>query len=80
MLYCDYPVAHLEALDGEGRCLITDLGALLLVNVYGPCVSGPERVEERQGFKLDFFKVGGRGAGRVQGAGSDGSKDTRGTI
>ena len=49
---------QLEALDGEGRCVITDHGPLVILNVYGPAVcSDDERGEERQAFKMAFWQV-----------------------
>ena len=47
---------QLRALDGEGRVVITDHGALVLVNVYGPYV-GVKRTEERMRYKIAFYRV-----------------------
>lgn len=48
---------ELESLDSEGRVVITDHGAFVLVNVYGPAISTEESAEERYAFKLQFYKV-----------------------
>eukprot|EP00198_Chlamydomonas_reinhardtii_P003563 XP_001692899.1 predicted protein [Chlamydomonas reinhardtii] len=47
---------QLRALDGEGRVVITDHGALVLVNVYGPYV-GVKRTEERMRYKIAFYRA-----------------------
>lgn len=41
--------------------LLTDHGAFVLVNVYGPAISSEERAEERMAFKMQFYRVGSRG-------------------
>jgi hypothetical protein len=63
--------------------VITDHGAFVLINVYGPSVSTApkggaafktpeelaERAAERQAFKLQFYEARrGRGGGRAPGA------------
>ncbi len=48
---------QLRALDSEGRVLLTDHGAFVLVNVYGPAISSEERAEERMAFKMQFYRV-----------------------
>eukprot|EP00198_Chlamydomonas_reinhardtii_P003572 XP_001692908.1 predicted protein [Chlamydomonas reinhardtii] len=48
---------ELRALDGEGRVVITEHGALVLVNVYGPAITSEERAEERGAFKMTFFRA-----------------------
>ena len=44
-------------MDAEGRCVITDHGAFVLFNIYGPAISGGDGAEERFAFKLAFFNV-----------------------
>ena len=48
---------ELEAIDAEGRCVVTDHGAFVLFNIYGPAISNEENAAERYAFKLDFYKV-----------------------
>ena len=36
---------------------MTDHGAFVLVNVYGPAISTEDSAEERYAFKLQFYKV-----------------------
>lgn len=36
---------------------MTDHGAFVLVNVYGPAISTEESAEERYAFKLRFYEV-----------------------
>lgn len=48
---------ELERLDAEGRVVITDHGAFVLVNVYGPAITSEESAEERYAFKLRFYEV-----------------------
>lgn len=59
MLWPDMTCAEREALDAEGRCLITDHGAFVLFNVYGVAVTAedPAVAQQRADFKLAFFKV-----------------------
>ena len=47
----------METLDSEGRVIMTDHGAFVLVNVYGPAISTEDSAEERYAFKLQFYKV-----------------------
>ncbi|EIE20130.1 DNase I-like protein [Coccomyxa subellipsoidea C-169] len=47
---------ELERLDSEGRVVMTDHGAFVLVNVYGPAISTEESAEERYAFKLRFYE------------------------
>lgn len=54
----DHPVELLTALDGEGRVVITDHGALVVINVYAPAITDPDKAEERMRYKMDFNKVG----------------------
>ncbi len=46
-------------LEQEGRCLVTDHGAFVLFNVYGPavCVSDADESRARFQFKLEFYQV-----------------------
>lgn len=50
--------ALLQELDSEGRVVITDHGAFVLFNIYGPALSSEENFEQRLEFKLKFYKVG----------------------
>lgn len=49
--------AELKAFDAEGRCVVTDHGAFVLFNVYGPAITNADTAEERFTFKLRFFEV-----------------------
>lgn len=51
------PSADREGLDGEGRCVITVLGDLAIVNVYVPAVTSddPLQAERRAEFKAAFL-------------------------
>lgn len=49
---------ELERLDSEGRVMMTDHSAFILINVYGPAISTEESAEERYAFKLRFYEVG----------------------
>ncbi len=57
-LWHGYTWADLERLDSEGRCVMTDHGAFVLFNVYGPAMSSSESAEERMAYKLQFYEVG----------------------
>lgn len=54
---CRFSQVELEKLDSEGRVILTDHGAFVLVNVYGPAISTEDSAEERYAFKLQFYKV-----------------------
>ncbi len=56
-VWCRFSQEELERLDAEGRVVITDHGAFVLVNVYGPAISSEESAEERFDFKLRFYQV-----------------------
>lgn len=69
---CAVLFGHLDrqeqlALDFEGRCMLTDHGAFVLFNVYGPALSDAEKAEERFRYKMDFFQVSRRRHGRLLG-------------
>lgn len=49
-----WTVEELEALDSEGRVMVTDHGAFLLLNVYFPNYGGPERADFRNRFYTAF--------------------------
>lgn len=49
--------AELKAFDAEGRCVVTDHGAFVLFNVYGPAITNADTAEERFAFKLRFFEA-----------------------
>ena len=44
---------RLKELGQEGRCVMTDHGVFVLMNVYCPNETGPERTD----FKLDFYRA-----------------------
>lgn len=48
---------ELQELDGEGRCVVTDHGAFVLFNLYGPAItsSDDEAAAARFAFKLRFY-------------------------
>lgn len=46
-----------QELDSEGRVVMTDHGAFVLINVYGPAISSEERLEDRFAFKLQLYEV-----------------------
>lgn len=48
---------HEQELDSEGRVVMTDHGAFVLINVYGPAISSEERLEDRFAFKLQLYQV-----------------------
>ena len=52
---CRLDRAHLEQIDNQGRCMITDHGAFVLFNVYGPAVTNEEA--ERFAMKLTLYEV-----------------------
>lgn len=54
-----FSVEELTELDAEGRVLVTDHGAFVLFNLYGPAItsSDEERAEERLGFKMRFYQA-----------------------
>ncbi len=54
---CRFSQGELEKLDSEGRVIMTDHGAFVLINVYGPAISTEDSAEERYAFKLQFYKV-----------------------
>ncbi len=54
---CRFSLEELEALDSEGRCVMTDHGAFILINVYGVAITNADTANERRAFKLRFFEV-----------------------
>ena len=54
-----FSLAELEAFDSEGRCVVTDHGAFVLLNVYGPAITNADSADERFAFKLRFFEARG---------------------
>ncbi len=50
-----YKRDELEMVDNQGRCVITDHGAFVLFNVYGPAVTN--ELNERFAFKMRFYQV-----------------------
>jgi exonuclease III len=57
---CRFSLEELEALDSEGRCVMTDHGAFILINVYGVAITNADTADERRAFKLRFFEVRSR--------------------
>ena len=57
IIFCRHSREELEQIDSEGRCVVTDHGAFVLFNIYGPAISSEENAAERYAFKLDFYKV-----------------------
>jgi hypothetical protein len=52
-----FSLERLRELDSEGRAVVTDHGAFVLFNLYGPAITNEETAEERMAFKLHFYKV-----------------------
>ncbi|GAX82997.1 hypothetical protein CEUSTIGMA_g10424.t1, partial [Chlamydomonas eustigma] len=52
-----YTASELESIDGEGRCVVTDHGAFVLFNVYGPAISSEEKAAERMEYKMMFYQA-----------------------
>ncbi len=52
---CRYTRDELEMIDNQGRCVMTDHGAFVLFNVYGPAVTS--ELNERFAFKMRFYQV-----------------------
>ena len=48
---------ELEVVDAEGRCVVTDHGAFVLFNLYGPAITSEESAKERFAYKLQFYQV-----------------------
>ncbi|DBA67871.1 TPA: hypothetical protein ACH3X2_014155 [Trebouxia sp. C0005] len=46
---------HLEQIDNQGRCVITDHGMFVLLNVYGPAVTNEDN--ERFAMKMALYEV-----------------------
>ncbi|KAL0046517.1 hypothetical protein WJX82_002646 [Trebouxia sp. C0006] len=46
---------HLEQIDNQGRCVITDHGNFVLLNVYGPAVTNEDN--ERFAMKMALYQV-----------------------
>lgn len=47
------PAKFLTELDSEGRCVMTDHQAFVLINVYCPALTSPDRLD----FKLAFHEL-----------------------
>ena len=54
---CRFTQDELLAIDLEGRCVITDHGAFILFNLYGPAITSEESAEERFAYKLRLYQV-----------------------
>ena len=52
-LNAEYTGEELKELDGEARCVIADLGAFILMNIYFPNDSGVER----NPFRMSFYNL-----------------------
>jgi len=46
-----------QAIDGEGRCVVTDHASFVLFNLYGPAITNEESAKERFAYKLQFYKA-----------------------
>lgn len=46
---------HLEQIDNQGRCIITDHGSFVLLNVYGPAVTNVDN--QRFAMKMTLYQV-----------------------
>eukprot|EP00873_Tetraselmis_striata_P013488 jgi/Tetstr1/433752/TSEL_022971.t2 len=53
----EWTAEEAEELDREGRAIVTDHGAFVLINLYGPALSMEESLEERLKFKLRFYEA-----------------------
>ncbi|KAL4419789.1 hypothetical protein ABPG75_006887 [Micractinium tetrahymenae] len=58
-LLAEFSVEELTELDAEGRVVVTDHGAFVLFNLYGPAITSEddERAEQRSRFKHRFYKA-----------------------
>ena len=54
---CRFTQEELLAIDLEGRCVITDHGAFILFNLYGPAITSEESAEERFAYKMRLYQV-----------------------
>jgi len=43
---CRFSLEELEALDSEGRCVMTDHGAFILINVYGVAITNADTAKQ----------------------------------
>lgn len=52
-----FSIEELRNLDSEGRVVVTDHGAFVLYNVYGPAITSedPEQAKVRVAFKMRFY-------------------------
>ena len=55
--HCRFTQQELLAIDLEGRCVITDHGAFILFNLYGPAITSEENAAERFAYKLRLYQV-----------------------
>jgi len=55
----DWSAERFGELDREGRCVATDHGAFVLLNLYCPALTSddPTKLEERKAFKRDFHDL-----------------------
>ena len=53
--FCRISKPHLETIDNQGRCVITDHGSFILLNVYGPAVTNEDN--ERFAMKMALYEV-----------------------
>ena len=52
---CRYRREDLEIIDNQGRCVISDHGAFVLFNCYGPAVTNI--TSDRFAFKMQYYEV-----------------------
>lgn len=57
LLFFRFTQQELLAIDLEGRCVITDHGAFILFNLYGPAITSEENAAERFAYKMRLYQV-----------------------
>jgi hypothetical protein len=62
-LWQSYSLQDMQAIDAEGRCVITDHGHFVLFNIYGPAITDASTAEQRMQYKLMFYEVRCKGGG-----------------
>ena len=58
-LISEFTLEELQDLDSEGRVVITDHGAFILYNIYGPALTSddPKQLATRMEYKMKFYKA-----------------------
>lgn len=56
-MWSDWTVEELMEIDQEGRTIITDHGAFILVNLYNLALTNEEKLEERKAIKMRLCTV-----------------------